>query len=80
MKQIENPFTDADSLLDEASAEPLPPVRIVDFHCELTREKNALGWYLDGRVSVGRRHAHARGHRRRADPAEGHRLLRRRRA
>jgi metallophosphoesterase (TIGR00282 family) len=51
MAQIENPFTDADKLLDESS-EPLPPVRLVDFHCELTSEKNALGLYLDGRVSV----------------------------
>ena len=33
-------------------SEPLPPVRLVDFHCELTSEKNALGLYLDGRVSV----------------------------
>jgi len=53
MQQIENPFTDADALLDEASSpEPLPPIRLVDFHCELTSEKNALGLYLDGRVSV----------------------------
>ena len=53
MQQIENPFTDADALLDEASApEPLPPIRLVDFHCELTSEKNALGLHLDGRVSV----------------------------
>jgi 2',3'-cyclic-nucleotide 2'-phosphodiesterase len=51
MQPIENPFTDADHLLDEAS-EPLPPVRLVDFHCELTSEKNALGLYLDGRVSA----------------------------
>ncbi len=51
MVPIDNPFTDADRLLDEAS-EPLPPIRIVDFHCELTSEKNALGLYLDGRVSV----------------------------
>jgi 2',3'-cyclic-nucleotide 2'-phosphodiesterase len=51
MQQIDNPFTDADRLLDEAS-EPLPPIRIVDFHCELTSEKNALGLYLDGRVSA----------------------------
>jgi hypothetical protein len=51
MQQIENPFTDADALLDEAS-EPLPPVRIVDFHCEITSEKNALGLHLDGRVSA----------------------------
>jgi len=49
MAQIDNPFTDADRILDE-SAEPLPPVRLVDFHCELTSEKNAFGLYLDGRV------------------------------
>lgn len=51
MQPIENPFSDADRLLDESS-EPLPPVRLVDFHCELTSEKNALGLYLDGRVSA----------------------------
>jgi metallophosphoesterase (TIGR00282 family) len=51
MQQIDNPFTEADRLLDEAS-EPLPPIRLVDFHCEITSEKNALGLYLDGRVSV----------------------------
>ena len=51
MAQIENPFTDADRLLDEGS-EPLPPIRVVDFHCELTSEKNALGLHLDGRVSA----------------------------
>src|SRR2546423_1520800 len=51
MQPIENPFTDADTLLEESS-EPLPPVRIVDFHCELTSEKNALGLHLDGRVSA----------------------------
>ena len=51
MQPIENPFTDADAVLEEAS-EPLPPVRLVDFHCEITSEKNALGLYLDGRVSV----------------------------
>jgi metallophosphoesterase (TIGR00282 family) len=51
MQSIENPFTDADRLLEESS-EPLPPVRMVDFHCEITSEKNALGLYLDGRVSA----------------------------
>jgi metallophosphoesterase (TIGR00282 family) len=51
MTPIDNPFTDADRLLD-ASAEPLPPVRIVDFHAEATSEKNAMGLYLDGRVSA----------------------------
>jgi metallophosphoesterase (TIGR00282 family) len=51
MQPIDNPFTDADRLLEESS-EPLPPIRLVDFHCELTSEKNALGLYLDGRVSA----------------------------
>jgi len=51
MQPIDNPFTEADRLLDEGS-EPLPPIRLVDFHCELTSEKNAFGLYLDGRVSA----------------------------
>ncbi len=51
MQPIDNPFSEADRLLDELS-EPLPPIRLVDFHCELTSEKNALGLYLDGRVSA----------------------------
>jgi len=51
MQPIDNPFTDADRLMDEAS-EPLPPIRIVDFHCEITSEKTAMGLYLDGRVSA----------------------------
>jgi calcineurin-like phosphoesterase len=27
-------------------------VRFVDFHAEVTSEKMAMGWYLDGRVSA----------------------------
>jgi metallophosphoesterase (TIGR00282 family) len=50
MNQLDSPFEAMDALLDGA-AEPLPPVRIVDFHCEITSEKNAMGWFLDGRVS-----------------------------
>ena len=51
MQPIENPFTTLDRLLDEGATE-LPPIRLVDFHCELTSEKNAFGVYLDGRVSA----------------------------
>ena len=51
MQPIENPFTVADTLLDEG-ADELPTIRLVDFHCELTSEKNALGVHLDGRVSA----------------------------
>ncbi|MEP7040558.1 MAG: TIGR00282 family metallophosphoesterase [Chloroflexota bacterium] len=51
MNQLDSPFVAMDSLLDQA-AEPLPALRIVDFHCEITSEKNAMGWHLDGRVSA----------------------------
>jgi len=51
MNQLDSPFLAMDGLLDGA-AEPLPPLRIVDFHCEITSEKNAMGWYLDGRVTA----------------------------
>ncbi len=51
MQPIENPFLTLDRLLEEGATE-LPPVRLVDFHCELTSEKTAFGVYLDGRVSA----------------------------
>ena len=51
MNQLDSPFAAIDGLLEEA-AEPLPPVRLVDFHCEITSEKNAMGWHLDGRVTA----------------------------
>ena len=41
MQPIENPFTMLDRLLDEG-AEPLPPVRLVDFHCELTQREERV--------------------------------------
>jgi metallophosphoesterase (TIGR00282 family) len=51
MQPIENPFLSLDALLEEG-ADELPAVRLVDFHCEITSEKNAFGLYLDGRVSA----------------------------
>ncbi|MDQ2674223.1 MAG: TIGR00282 family metallophosphoesterase [Chloroflexota bacterium] len=51
MNQLDSPFAKLDELLDHGM-EPLPPIRILDFHCEITSEKNAMGWYLDGRVSA----------------------------
>jgi len=51
MQPIENPFTMLDRLLEDGASE-LPPIRLVDFHCELTSEKTAFGVYLDGRVSA----------------------------
>jgi 2',3'-cyclic-nucleotide 2'-phosphodiesterase len=50
MPAIDCPFRKADSLLD--SLPSAVKVRFVDFHAELTSEKMAMGWYLDGRVSA----------------------------
>ena len=44
----ENPFTLADRLLEQGSAD----FTLVDFHAEATSEKLALGYYLDGRASA----------------------------
>jgi metallophosphoesterase (TIGR00282 family) len=51
MNQLDSPFTFADGLLNGVG-EPLPRLRFVDFHCEITSEKNAMGWHLDGRVTA----------------------------
>lgn len=44
----DNPFTAADRLLAQGTAE----FTLVDFHAEATSEKLAMGYYLDGRVSA----------------------------
>lgn len=50
MPTTDCPFRKADSVLDALPASV--KVRLVDFHAELTSEKMAMGWYLDGRVSA----------------------------
>jgi metallophosphoesterase (TIGR00282 family) len=50
MPATDCPFRKADELV--ASLDPDVKVRFVDFHCELTSEKTAMGWHLDGRVSA----------------------------
>ena len=50
MPNTDCPFRKADALLASLPAEV--KVRLVDFHAELTSEKMAMGWYLDGRVSA----------------------------
>ena len=52
MSPLDCPFRTADRLLKEAATSQAPPVVIVDFHAEATSEKQAMGWYLDGRVSA----------------------------
>lgn len=50
MKDLESPFAVADQLLDEIGDRAR--VIVVDIHAEATSEKQALGFYLDGRVSA----------------------------
>ena len=49
MSNCENPFTVLDSLLQKSTPRD---VTVVDFHAEATSEKQALGRYADGRVSL----------------------------
>lgn len=48
MDNLENPFTGIDHILAGITAKHI----LVDFHCEATSEKLAMGFYLDGRVSA----------------------------
>ena len=50
MSSLDSPFRVADRLLEELGEDV--KIRIVDFHAEATSEKQALGFYLDGRVSA----------------------------
>ena len=50
MKNLDCPFRAADELVAELRKET--PIVFVDFHAEATSEKQALGHYLDGRVSA----------------------------
>jgi metallophosphoesterase (TIGR00282 family) len=43
-----SPFHEADSLLERLEADTV----IVDFHAEVTSEKIAMGWHLDGKVAA----------------------------
>jgi len=50
MPATDCPFRTADGILSQI--DPGVKVRFVDFHAEVTSEKIAMGWYLDGRVSA----------------------------
>jgi len=50
MPSTDCPFRKADSLL--AGLDSSMRIRFVDFHAEVTSEKVAMGWYLDGRVTA----------------------------
>lgn len=50
MENLENPFFAADKALKETEGKA--KIILVDFHAEATSEKQALAYYLDGRVSA----------------------------
>ncbi len=50
MKYLPSPFEVADRLL--AELDPAVKVIMVDFHAEATSEKQAMGFFLDGRTSA----------------------------
>lgn len=47
---VESPFKVIDEILDRAKG--LYDFSLVDFHAEITSEKVAMGYYLDGRVDI----------------------------
>jgi hypothetical protein len=50
MQPIESPFKVGEALIEEIRS--ITPYIIVDFHAEATAEKEALGFYFDGKVSA----------------------------
>lgn len=50
MSPLDCPFKKADELIEQARKRT--PFVFVDFHAEVTSEKQAMGWYLDGKVSA----------------------------
>ncbi len=50
MAPIDCPFRTADKEVEKLKSQT--NIIIVDFHAEATSEKQALGWYLDGKVSA----------------------------
>lgn len=50
MPHTDCPFRKADEIL--AALPEDVKVRFIDFHAEVTSEKMAMGWYVDGRVSA----------------------------
>jgi metallophosphoesterase (TIGR00282 family) len=50
LKVARSPFTEIDAILGRLEGDA--DVAILDFHAEVTSEKVAMGWHLDGRVAA----------------------------
>jgi 2',3'-cyclic-nucleotide 2'-phosphodiesterase len=51
MKTLDDPFRAAEEEIAALKKDGVTCI-LVDMHCEATSEKNAMGWFLDGRVSA----------------------------
>jgi metallophosphoesterase (TIGR00282 family) len=51
MRALDDPFRAAVEEIEALRAEGVAAI-LVDMHCEATSEKNAMGWFLDGKVSA----------------------------
>ena len=51
MKDLDDPFRVAQRLVADLKAQGAKAI-LVDMHCDATSEKNAMGWFLDGKVSA----------------------------
>ena len=65
-----NPFHEVDAILARVEADAV----IVDFHAEVTSEKVAMGWHLDGQVAAVLGNTHPRADCRREGVAQGNRV------
>jgi hypothetical protein len=50
LRAARSPFPEADAIVDRVRGDA--DVIVVDFHAEVTSEKVAMGWHLDGRVAA----------------------------
>jgi metallophosphoesterase (TIGR00282 family) len=51
MKDLDDPFRLGERLVGELAAQGCKSI-LVDMHCDATSEKNAMGWFLAGKVSA----------------------------
>lgn len=51
LDSLDSPFSTADRIIEKLHGDGIKNI-IVDFHAEVTSEKRAFGFYLDGRVSA----------------------------
>ncbi len=49
---VDEPFRTVEAILNDQVEKEKPDFIVVDFHAEATSEKNAMAWFLDGKVTA----------------------------